>query len=79
MIADLEATVAIFLNEISLKMAIKKIHVQFNTVHKRVLSGKQKPHSLPFKIYTLCNFLKASMEEEEEANKTEKIKARILD
>nr|XP_016940467.1 zinc finger protein 28 homolog [Drosophila suzukii] len=73
-IADLEATVAIFLNEISLRMAIKKIHVQFNTVHKRVLSGKQKPHSLPFKIYTLCSFLMASMEEEEETNKTEKIK-----
>ncbi|XP_016958339.1 zinc finger protein 431 [Drosophila biarmipes] len=73
-IADLESTVAIFFNEISLKMAIKKIHVQFQTVHKRVLSGKQKPHSLPFKIYTLCSFLKDSMEEEAEANRTEKIK-----
>ncbi|XP_052841628.1 myoneurin [Drosophila gunungcola] len=73
MLADLEATVAVFLNETTLKVAIKKVHMQFNTVHKRVLSGRQKSQSLAFGVYSLCSFLKASRDEEE-ANKNEKIK-----
>uniref|UniRef100_A0A6P4FJK6 Zinc finger protein 432 isoform X2 n=1 Tax=Drosophila rhopaloa TaxID=1041015 RepID=A0A6P4FJK6_DRORH len=73
MIADLETKVSVFLNETTLKVAIKKIQMQFDTVHKRVLSGKQKSQSLAFGIYTLCSFLKASRDEEE-ANKNEKIK-----
>ncbi|XP_017049965.1 zinc finger protein 287 [Drosophila ficusphila] len=71
--ADLETSESIFLNEITLKLAIKKIHTQFNTVHKRVLSGNQKPYSLPFSIYNLCSFLKAS-KDDQEANKNDKIK-----
>ncbi|XP_017014996.3 uncharacterized protein [Drosophila takahashii] len=74
MLADLEATVGLFLNEISLKLAIKKLHMQFNIVHKRVLAGKLKPKSFVFSIYTLCSFLKANMEEGEESYSTEKIK-----
>ncbi|KAH8348721.1 hypothetical protein KR084_010103 [Drosophila pseudotakahashii] len=79
MLADLEATVGLFLNEISLKLAIKKLHMQFNIVHKRVLSGKLKPKSFVFSIYTSCSFLKANMEEGEETYSTEKIKASIKD
>ncbi|EDV59674.2 zinc finger protein 286A [Drosophila erecta] len=68
MATDLEAAVSVFLNEITLKLAIKKVHMQFNTVHKRVLSGKQKPQSLAFSIYKLCSFLKASNDEEGSKN-----------
>jgi len=77
MAIDLEATVSVFLNEMALKLAIKKVHMQFNTVHKRVVSGKEKPQSLAFSIYKLCCFLNASNDEEGATN-NEKIKARYL-
>ncbi|KAH8339923.1 hypothetical protein KR067_002574 [Drosophila pandora] len=60
MIVELESKVAVFLNERSLRAAIKKIHQQYNTLNKRVLSGNQKQHSLAFNNYTLCSFLKAT-------------------
>lgn len=60
MIVELESKVAVFLNERSLRAAIKKIHQQYNTLNKRVLSGNQKQHSLAFTNYTLCSFLKAT-------------------
>lgn len=60
MILELESKISVFLNERSLRAAIKKIHQQYNTLSKRVLSGNQKQHSLAFTNYTLCSFLKAS-------------------
>ncbi|EDX06026.1 GD10244 [Drosophila simulans] len=41
MAIDLEATVSVFLNEMALKLAIKKVHMQFNTVHKRLDFSKK--------------------------------------
>ncbi|XP_017078517.1 zinc finger protein 107 isoform X2 [Drosophila eugracilis] len=59
--------------EEAVKQMLADLEGKFNIVHKRVLSGKQKPQSLAFSVYTFCSFLKASSDEED-ANKNEKIK-----
>ncbi|XP_017024994.1 uncharacterized protein [Drosophila kikkawai] len=79
MLTSLETTVSVVLSEVNLKMAIKKLHTQYNTVQKRVLAKKQKPQSLAYNVYTLCSFLKDSRmpeeanREQEEAGKGGKI------
>ncbi|XP_020818166.1 zinc finger protein 30 [Drosophila serrata] len=65
MLTSMDASVSVVLSEGTLKMAIKKLHTQYNTVQKRVLSGKQKPQSLAYNVYTLCSFLKDSRMQEE--------------
>ncbi|XP_034651985.1 gastrula zinc finger protein XlCGF48.2 [Drosophila subobscura] len=72
MISDLEAKVAMFLNEISLRAAIRKMHLQYNTVHKRVLCGTQKAKSVAFSHYTICSFLQ-DCEVQRDSYKNEKI------
>ncbi|KAH8373020.1 hypothetical protein KR009_010521 [Drosophila setifemur] len=72
MLAELESKAAVFLNEKTLKVAISKIHQQYNIVEKRVHCGNQKSHSLAFSNYNFCSFLKAS-QEHDEANSNEKI------
>ncbi|KAH8290476.1 hypothetical protein KR054_003477 [Drosophila jambulina] len=71
MLSSLDSTVSVVLTEVNLKMAIRKLHTQYNTVQKRVLSGKQKPQSLPYNVYTLCSFLKDSWLEEEGSREQE--------
>ncbi|XP_034108754.1 uncharacterized protein LOC117570935 isoform X1 [Drosophila albomicans] len=60
LITELETSIAVVFTEHSLKVAIKKLHTQYNTVGKRVSNGIQKPNSVPFNHYTRCAFLKAS-------------------
>ncbi|XP_026841578.1 zinc finger and BTB domain-containing protein 17 [Drosophila persimilis] len=73
MICDLEAKAAMFLNEISLKASIRKIHLQYNTVHKRMLCGTQKSQSVAFTHYTLCSFLQ-DCGDQKDLYKNEKIR-----
>ncbi|KAH8254411.1 hypothetical protein KR032_009988 [Drosophila birchii] len=71
MLTSLDASVSVVLSEVNLKLAIKKLHTQYNTVQKRVLSGKLKPQSLAYNVYTLCSFLKDSPLQEESSREQE--------
>lgn len=57
---ELDAQISVVFTEHSLKAAIKKLHLQYNMVEKRVMNGNQKPSSVAFNHYTSCSFLKAS-------------------
>ncbi|KAH8296910.1 hypothetical protein KR044_000627 [Drosophila immigrans] len=60
LILELETNIAVVFTEHSLKAAIKKLHMQYNTIEKRVVNGSQKQNTVPFSHYTRCAFLKAS-------------------
>ncbi|KAH8237358.1 hypothetical protein KR038_010570 [Drosophila bunnanda] len=73
MLTSMDASVSVVLSEGTLKLAIKKLHTQYNTVQRRVLSGKQKPQSLAYNVYTLCSFLKDSRIQEESGRDQEEL------
>ncbi|XP_017864622.1 PREDICTED: zinc finger protein 585A [Drosophila arizonae] len=63
LIMELDAQISVVFTEHSLKAAIKKLHIQYNMVEKRVMNGNQKPNSVAFNHYTSCSFLKASQDQ----------------
>ncbi|EDW71972.2 uncharacterized protein Dwil_GK10699 [Drosophila willistoni] len=77
MIRDLKEKASIILNEHSLIAAIKKLHLQYNTVERRVLCGQIKDNSVAYTHYTSCAYLKASMDQLEE-QRTGKIQLEFL-
>lgn len=58
LIRELESKISVLFSEYSLRTAIKKLHIQYNTVEKRVVNGSQKPNSVAFNHYISCSFLK---------------------
>ncbi|EDW61881.1 zinc finger protein 41 [Drosophila virilis] len=63
LITELDSKISVMFSEHSLKAAINKLHIQYNTVKKRVLNGSQKPSSVAFNHYTSCAFLKACQDQ----------------
>lgn len=58
LIRELESKISVLFSEYTLRAAIKKLHIQYITVEKRVMNGSQKPNSIAFTHYRSCSFLK---------------------
>ncbi|XP_030368849.1 uncharacterized protein LOC115619958 [Scaptodrosophila lebanonensis] len=58
LIKGLETKIQVVFNEQSVKAAIKRMQMQYDTVEKRVKNGTLKKNSVAFTHYTACRFLK---------------------